>query len=135
MTFPFLFGVMFGDVGHGGMLILFALYLCFDGKRIRASGGMLAEALRARYLLLLMGICAMYNGFIYNDFLSIPFDFFGSKWDSHSSNEYNNSDFEDQVVNTGVYPFGLDPKWYHADNRLVFFNSFKMKTAVVFGVI
>ena len=27
VTFPFLFGVMFGDVAHGGLLFLFASYL------------------------------------------------------------------------------------------------------------
>jgi V-type H+-transporting ATPase subunit a len=34
-----------------------------------------------------------------------------------------------------VYPIGLDPKWYVATNELMFFNSFKMKFAVIFGVI
>ena len=27
VTFPFLFGVMFGDAGHGGMLFIFAALL------------------------------------------------------------------------------------------------------------
>ncbi len=28
VTFPFLFGVMFGDIGHGGVLFIFASILC-----------------------------------------------------------------------------------------------------------
>ena len=33
VTFPFLFGVMFGDVGHGLMMLLFSLFLIYKEKQ------------------------------------------------------------------------------------------------------
>lgn len=80
-------------------------------------------------MLLLMGLCSTYNGLIYNDLMSVPLSIFGS---SHWEQEANN----DQLTQVdGQYIFGIDPKWYSASNNLVFLNSFKMKIAVVFGVI
>lgn len=34
-----------------------------------------------------------------------------------------------------VYPFGLDPAWFISKNELGYFNSFKMKLAVILGVL
>ncbi len=34
-----------------------------------------------------------------------------------------------------MYPFGFDPKWYITNNELQYFNSFKMKFAVIIGVL
>jgi V-type H+-transporting ATPase subunit a len=128
VTFPFLFGVMFGDVGHGLVLTMFATYLCWAKDSILSSGGLFKAAVPVRYLLLMMGLCATYSGFIYNDFLGIPFNFFGSGW-SEQKFEYNQRQLE------RTYPFGLDPIWYRSKNELIFFNSFKMKISVIFGVI
>jgi vacuolar-type H+-ATPase subunit I/STV1 len=33
MTFPFLFAVMFGDVGHGLLMLAFALFLVINEKK------------------------------------------------------------------------------------------------------
>lgn len=78
VTFPFLFGVMFGDIGHGFLLFLIGLYLIKDKDEIIASKSPLIAVLKARYLLTLMGFFAFYCGWMYNDFLSIPLNVFGS---------------------------------------------------------
>ena len=40
ITFPFLFGVMFGDIGHGGMVLLFAAFVCMFADHLRKIEGM-----------------------------------------------------------------------------------------------
>jgi len=40
-----------------------------------------------------------------------------------------------KLIEDCVYPFGIDPKWFIASNELNFFNSLKMKLAVIIGVI
>jgi vacuolar-type H+-ATPase subunit I/STV1 len=37
--FPFKFGVMFGDIGHGGLLLAAAIAICY--KKDALSGGAL----------------------------------------------------------------------------------------------
>jgi V-type H+-transporting ATPase subunit a len=126
VSFPFLFGVMFGDIGHGFLLFLFGLYLVIRKDEIIKSGSALKAALKGRYLLLMMGFFAFYAGWMYNDFLSLPLDIFGTAYENHGDKAVKNAD--------EVYPFGLDPKWYVASNELAFMNSMKMKIAVILGV-
>ena len=78
ITFPFLFGVMFGDIGHGFLLMLFGLFLVFRKDDLIKQNSPLKAALKARYLLLFMGFFAFYAGWMYNDFLSIPLGIFGT---------------------------------------------------------
>lgn len=39
VTFPFLFAVMFGDLGHGLLVTLFAGYMCINEKKLAHMKG------------------------------------------------------------------------------------------------
>lgn len=130
VTFPFLFGVMFGDIGHGLLLLLFAIYLCLKHEHILKYYPYLRPLQKARYLLLMMGLFSFYCGFIYNDMMAMPLDLFGTCYENKEG-----SDKETVLKEDCVYPFGFDPKWYVSSNELSFFNSFKMKLSVIIGVM
>lgn len=139
-TFPFLFGVMYGDIGHGFILALAGAILIATEKYgdSRDAGEMLKGIYSARYMLLMMGTMGFYAGLIYNDFFSIGLNLFGSSWswpgDSHETGDeaVNKGKYGDETL---VYPFGVDPVWHIADNELLFFNSMKMKMSVILGII
>ncbi|KRX00586.1 hypothetical protein PPERSA_12805 [Pseudocohnilembus persalinus] len=123
MTFPFLFGVMYGDIGHGSVLFIFALYLLSMTPNL-AQPGPLDGLYKHRYLIFFMGLFAVFCGFIYNDFFGFQLNLFGTCYDNQlEKNE------------TCTYLFGVDPVWGIAKNKLTFFNSLKMKLSVIIGVI
>ncbi|ETO11968.1 V-type ATPase [Reticulomyxa filosa] len=131
ITFPFLFGVMYGDMFHGSCLLLFALCLLLAGKLTDLSQSDLSSLYSARYVLLLMGVFALYCGVIYNDCMSVMVNGWnGSQWQHGYTTD-------DQVVmvQRNVYAVGIDPAWSGVDNQLSFANSLKMKLAVIIGVI
>ncbi len=72
---------MFGDIAHGLLLFIFGLYLVFKHKQIQRSSSPITMLIPHRYLFALMGFFAMYCGFIYNDFLSMNLNLFGSCYD------------------------------------------------------
>ncbi|CAM9530718.1 unnamed protein product [Phaeothamnion confervicola] len=139
-TFPFLYGVMYGDIGHGSVLFLFGLFLVFSHGGVagrRDLGEMIGGMYSARYMLAMMGFFSVYCGLIYNDFFSIPLDIFGSQYywaDGAEAGDLaqSKSSYGDP---SAVYPFGSDPAWHIAGNNLLFFNSMKMKMSVVLGII
>jgi len=135
VTFPFLFGVMFGDIGHGLILLLFAIYICVNAEEIKnIKNSLFKPLLPGRYLLLFMGFFAFYCGCIYNEFFSIAVPFLGGSCYNgeraykNNVNEYFRKDRE------CVYKFGMDPKWQMAQNEISFHNSAKMKLSVILGV-
>jgi V-type H+-transporting ATPase subunit a len=81
VTFPFLFGIMFGDIAHGLVLFLVGAVLClFDGP-IKAKAPGMSILLQLRYIILLMGFFATFCGIVYNDFMAIPIWAFESCYD------------------------------------------------------
>jgi len=145
ITFPFLFAVMFGDLGHGFFLTLFAAILVINEKKLQAIklNELVASCFEGRYMLLLMGIFSMYTGLIYNEMFSVALDF-GSNWYMPSSGmvtpnntAYSNftvTQYMERIDPSRTYEFGVDPAWNGAPNSLNYYNSLKMKLSIILGV-
>jgi len=137
VTFPFIFGMMYGDVGHGSMLLLTGLFLCWKAESIRFT---MPAVFQARFMVLSMGIFATFAGFMYNDFFSLGLPIFDTRWvdlngDGHYS-PMNDVDIKNSYPEKrGPYPFGIDWMWEGASNELLYMNSLKMKLSVLFGVL
>uniref|UniRef100_A0A671XYL9 V-type proton ATPase subunit a n=1 Tax=Sparus aurata TaxID=8175 RepID=A0A671XYL9_SPAAU len=154
ITFPFLFAVMFGDLGHGTLMTCAALYLVLRESRLMAQKNdneMFSMVFAGRYIILLMGVFSIYTGIIYNDCFSKSLNLFGSGWSVRpmfdpriggnwtfatlETNKVLQLDPALDGVFKGPYPIGIDPIWNIATNKLTFLNSFKMKMSVILGVI
>ncbi|KAF4082629.1 hypothetical protein AMELA_G00153650 [Ameiurus melas] len=151
ITFPFLFAVMFGDLGHGAIMALFALWMVLNEKNYkrRHSGNEIWNMFfDGRYIILMMGVFSIYTGLIYNDCFSKSLNIFGSGWSIKAmfiEQEWTNETLQTNAfltldpnvsgVFTGPYPLGIDPIWNMAGNRLAFLNSYKMKMSVIIGVL
>jgi len=137
VTFPFLFGVMYGDVGHGSLLFIFGLYLVWKAEDFKHIN-ILYDG---RYMVAMMGFFGVYAGLMYNDFFSVGMDLFGSRYSFKVAEEsgktvhvYEPGFDTKNMGGPGPYPFGLDPAWHGASNELIFVNSLKMKLSVILGV-
>uniref|UniRef100_A0A673JG86 V-type proton ATPase subunit a n=1 Tax=Sinocyclocheilus rhinocerous TaxID=307959 RepID=A0A673JG86_9TELE len=153
ITFPFLFAVMFGDLGHGVLMTCAALYLVLRESRLIAQKNdneMFNMIFAGRYIILLMGIFSVYTGIIYNDCFSKSLNVFGSGWSvrpmfGEKGGNWTSKTLDDNrvlqldpavpKVFNGPYPIGIDPIWNIATNKLTFLNSFKMKMSIILGVI
>nr|XP_014340206.1 PREDICTED: V-type proton ATPase 116 kDa subunit a isoform 4 [Latimeria chalumnae] len=152
ITFPFLFAVMFGDCGHGVVMLGFGLWMVINEKSLLAqknTNEIWNTLFNGRYLVLLMSVFSIYTGFIYNDCFSKAFNILGSSW--RVGPMFHNGTWNKEILETtpllqldpavpGVfsgnpYPFGIDPLWNIAGNKLTFLNSYKMKMSVVLGIV
>jgi V-type H+-transporting ATPase subunit a len=70
---------MFGDMAHGLVLFLLGIFLVFYDEKIKKSLKMASDL---RYMILMMGFFAFYCGWVYNDFLGMSVNIFGSCYES-----------------------------------------------------
>lgn len=139
VTFPFLFSMMYGDMFHGSLMLSGALWLVFNEKKNAQSKDEFVSGLHyGRYLIMLMGMFAIFNGFIYNDCAAISWNLFnGSQWENvRIPGDCGGRPFCDVDYGkaTGVYSFGIDPVWQKSKNQLSYSNSLKMKLSVIVGI-
>ncbi|PRQ73742.1 V-type ATPase, V0 complex, 116kDa subunit family [Rhodotorula toruloides] len=136
ITFPFLFAVMFGDIGHGALMMLSALVLIALEKKF-GKKGMGSEILDTfyfgRYIIFLMGAFAIYTGIMYNDIFSLSLRLGPSQW--RWPDEGSAGKAVEAIQTSSRYWIGLDPGWHGAENALIFTNSLKMKMSIVLGVL
>lgn len=132
ITFPFLFAVMFGDLGHGFLTFSAALAMVLFEKQLAKSdlGEIIGTFFYGRYIILLMGAFAMYTGLIYNDIFSFSMHLWRPGWYWPETNGTAQA-----IPLDRTYLFGVDPTWHGTDNGLVFTNSYKMKMSIILGVI
>jgi V-type H+-transporting ATPase subunit a len=130
ITFPFLFAVMFGDLGHGIIVFAAGLYMCLRERQLDKPG--MGEIFRTffggRYIILLMGLFAIYVGLIYNDAFSLPMVLAPSAYVRQPNGKL-------MKIDGVTYPFGIDWNWRLCENSLLFLNSYKMKMSIIIGVI
>jgi len=69
--------MMFGDIGHGSIILILGIVLCLANDSIQQNKDLKPFAI-IRYIFLLMGFFATYCGFVYNEFFSIPLSLFST---------------------------------------------------------
>uniref|UniRef100_A0A8C8GJU4 V-type proton ATPase subunit a n=1 Tax=Oncorhynchus tshawytscha TaxID=74940 RepID=A0A8C8GJU4_ONCTS len=126
ITFPFLFAVMFGDLGHGVIMALFALWMVLyeDNRKLKHTRNEIWNTFfEGRYIILMMGLFSVYTGLIYNDCFSKSLNIFGSGWSVNAMFKSGNWTWDSTLrtnafltldpnvpgVFNGPYPLGIDP--------------------------
>lgn len=111
---------MFGDAGHGIIMLLFGAYMVINEKKFlrkKINSEIWNIFFAGRYIILLMGIFAIYTGLIYNDVFSKSFNIFGSSWSVTQDYKFHLKEHSGEQLNptynySGIpYAFGVDPIW------------------------
>lgn len=107
---------MFGDLGHGMILVLFGGWMVLNEKKLmKIKEEIFGLFFSGRYIILMMGIFSIYSGFIYNDIFAKSMNIFGSSWSinyntstvmENAKLQLNPSDIDLQEGRT--YPMGMN---------------------------
>jgi V-type H+-transporting ATPase subunit a len=135
VTFPFLFAVMFGDLGHAIVMLSAALAMIYWEKPLKkVTFELFAMIFYGRYIALVMAVFSIFTGLIYNDVFSKSLTLFESGWEWQVPPNFREGMTVVAVKKDGYrYPFGLDWMWHDTENNLLFTNSFKMKMSIILG--
>jgi V-type H+-transporting ATPase subunit a len=76
VTFPFLFAVMFGDYGHGSLILFIGTCMVVFHDYLKNTA--MRDVQVFRYLAFMSGFFSCYNGLLYNEWFAIPYDWFNS---------------------------------------------------------
>ncbi|XP_026727864.1 V-type proton ATPase 116 kDa subunit a-like [Trichoplusia ni] len=142
VTFPFLFAMMFGDAGHGLILVACGVWMVKKEQEfiaMRSTNEIWCIFFGGRYVILLLGLFSMCTGFFYNDWFAKPIVLQKSYWINTFSVEElsksENVDLDPAGETRSPYPWGKDPVWALAKNKIMYENSTKMKLSIIVGVI
>lgn len=136
VTFPFLFAVMFGDLGHAVIMLSAALAMIYWEKSLKkVSFELFAMIFYGRYIALVMAVFSVFTGLMYNDIFSKSMTLWGSAWEYERPDHWSEGTPVIAVLNDKGYryPFGLDWAWHGTENNLLFTNSYKMKMSIILG--
>ncbi|GFR41621.1 hypothetical protein Agub_g2347, partial [Astrephomene gubernaculifera] len=146
-TFPFLFAVMFGDLGHGLLMSIFAAWLLWNEAKFgkQQLNDMFSMLYSGRYCIMLMGLFSIYMGAMYNEFFSMPMTLAGDSAFKCFVNGTASATIDRRDCghhggkllmdgSRGPYGFGVDPIWHGTKTELPFLNSMKMKMSILLGV-
>lgn len=128
VTFPFLFAVMFGDYGHGSLILFAGVCMVMFNDTLKKTS--MKDALFMRYLFMMMGFFSCFNGLLYNEWFAIPYPWFKSCYvtdrlpTADEGFTFPYVDFpEGQTAEYDgtecVYPFGMDPTWFLSTNDIL----------------
>ena len=125
ITFPFLFAVMFGDAGHGVIMLAFGLWMCIKEKQLESrkiDSEIWKIFFAGRYLISIMAIFSIFTGLIYNDIFSKSLNVFGSSFQVYQEDDHI-MNIKDEMIDPAAskdhkpgyygtpYMFGVDPIW------------------------
>lgn len=136
VTFPFLFAVMFGDLGHAIIMLTAALAMIYWEKSLKkVSFELFAMIFYGRYIALVMAVFSVFTGLMYNDIFSKSMTLWKSAWEYERPEHWSEGDALEAHLNPHGYryPFGLDWAWHGTENNLLFTNSYKMKMSIILG--
>jgi V-type H+-transporting ATPase subunit a len=74
---------MFGDYGHGSLILFIGACMVLFHDMYLKHVPALQDIQRLRYMFLLMGFFSCYNGLLYNEWFAIPYDWFGSCYQTY----------------------------------------------------